>query len=118
MRLRLVIDVNLSPDWLAALAANGWQSLHWCSVGSPRAKDREIMANAHIVFTDDLDFGTMLALTHVNGPSVPQVRSQNVLPDFLAPVVVAAPRQHEADLAAGALVVVDETKAQIRLLPI
>jgi predicted nuclease of predicted toxin-antitoxin system len=70
------------------------------------------------VFTHDLDFGTMLALTHAAGPNVLQVRGQDVLPDHMAPLVVAALRQHEADLAAGAIVVVDERKSRVRVLPL
>ena len=84
--------------------------------------DREIIDwardNDYGVFTHDLDFGTMLALTHASGPSVIQFRGQNVLPDHLAPMVVAALNQHESDLAAGALVVVDEAKSRVRILPI
>ena len=75
-------------------------------------------ANAHLVFAHDLDFGTMLALTHATGPSVIQVRGQNVLPDHMGPIVVAALHQHEKDLADGALVVVDESKSRVRVLPI
>ena len=71
---------------------------------SPR-KDRTIMdwcvANGYIVFTHDLDFGTMLALTHAAGPSVLQVRAIDVLPDHLEGVVIGALKQHEADLASG-----------------
>lgn len=48
------------------------------------------LANAHVVFTHDLDFGTVLALTHANGPSVFQVRGQNVLPEDIGPIVIAA----------------------------
>jgi len=72
----------------------------------------------HVVFTHDQDFGTMLALTHAAGPSVIQVRGQNVLPDHLAPIVFAALKQHETDLASGALVVVDESRCRVRVLPI
>ena len=54
-------------------------------------------ANQYVVFTHDLDFGTMLALSHEAGPSVLQVRAQNVLPDHLAAAVVAALGQHEED---------------------
>ena len=75
-------------------------------------------ANAHVVFTHDLDFGTMLALTHVSGPSVIQVRGQDVLPERMAPTVLAALTQHEKDLADGALVVVDKSKSRVRVLPI
>jgi predicted nuclease of predicted toxin-antitoxin system len=70
------------------------------------------------VFTHDLDFGTTLALTHAAGPSVLQIRGHNVLPDHMESVVVAALRQHDADLAAGALVVVDEKRSRVRVLPI
>jgi len=75
-------------------------------------------ANGYIVFTHDLDFGTLLALTHKTGLSVLQVRGENVLPDHLGNFVVAVIRQHEADLESGALVVVEERKNRVRVLPI
>lgn len=60
----------------------------------------------------------MLALTHATGPSIPQVRGQNVLPEGIGPEVIAALRQHEAALATGALVVVDPKKSRVRVLPL
>jgi predicted nuclease of predicted toxin-antitoxin system len=75
------------------------------------------LTNRYIVFTHDLDFGTTLALTHATGPSVLQVRGQDVLPEDIGAVVIAALRQHEAALAAGALVVVDSKKSRVRVLP-
>jgi hypothetical protein len=39
------------------------------------------------------------------------------LPDHLAKLVVAALAQHDADLAGGAIVVVDEGKCRVRVLP-
>ena len=74
--------------------------------------------SGHIVFTHDLDFGTLLAQTHALGPSVIQVRSKDVLPDKLVHIVVAALNQHSFELAAGALVVVDDARSRVRLLPI
>jgi predicted nuclease of predicted toxin-antitoxin system len=122
MSVKILIDMNLSPDWVSVLQQDGWQAIHWSTVGDPRATDREIMdwalAKSHVVFTHDLDFGTMLALTHATGPSVLQLRSDDILPDHLAGVVIAALRQHDTDLAAGALVVVDESKQRVRILPI
>ena len=68
MRPKLLVDMNLSPEWVPMLQRHGWEAVHWSDVGNPRAGDREIMdwAVAHecIVFTHDLDFGTMLALAH------------------------------------------------------
>ena len=122
MSIKLVIDMNLSPDWVPVLSGHGWQAIHWSAVGDPRASDRTIMEWAvkheHVVFTHDLDFGTMLALSHTTGPSVLQVRGQDVLPDHLDDVVTAAQKQHDVDLASGALVVVDETGTRVRVLPI
>ncbi len=122
MSVRLVVDMNLSVEWVAELARHGWAAVHWSAVGDPRAEDAAIMAwaraNGHVVFTHDLDFGTTLALTHATGPSVLQVRGQAVLPEDIGPVVVAALRQHDAALAAGALVVVDVRKSRVRVLPL
>jgi predicted nuclease of predicted toxin-antitoxin system len=122
MSIKILIDMNLSPDWVPLLQRAGWSAVHWSTVGEPRATDREIMswaaANCHVVFTHDLDFGTILALTHRTGPSVLQVRSRDVLPDRLGKLVVAAVRQHETDLESGALVVVDESRQRVRILPI
>jgi len=72
----------------------------------------------HVVFTHDLDFGTLLALTRASGPSVVQVRAQDVLPDHLEAVVVSAIRRYEAQLQKGALVTVDEARGKVRMLPI
>ena len=122
MSVKVLIDMNLSPDWVPLLANAGWSAIHWSAVGDPRATDRTIMdwavANGYIVFTHDLGFGTALALTHQTGPSVLQVRAQNVLPDHMGTLVIAALRQYDADLASGALVVVDESRCRARILPI
>jgi predicted nuclease of predicted toxin-antitoxin system len=122
MSVQLVVDMNLSPEWTAELARHGWSAVHWSAVGDPRADDSAIMAwavtNSYVVFTHDLDFGTILALTHATGPSVLQVRSQDVLPEHIGPMVFAALRQHDAALAAGALVVVEAKKSRVRILPI
>jgi predicted nuclease of predicted toxin-antitoxin system len=122
MSVKILIDMNLSPDWVPFLQQHGWSAVHWSNVGDPRAGDRILLdwalTNNHIVFTHDLDFGTALALTHATGPSVLQVRTQEPLPDRVGPVVIAALRQHDADLAAGALIVVDPGRFRVRILPL
>ena len=71
MSVQLVVDMNLPVAWVAELAHHGWSAVHWSTVGDPRAEDSVIMAwalaNGRVVFTHDLDFGTMLALTHATG---------------------------------------------------
>ena len=40
MSIKLVIDMNLSPDWVPVLNDHGWQAIHWSAIGDPRASDR------------------------------------------------------------------------------
>jgi predicted nuclease of predicted toxin-antitoxin system len=122
MSLRIVIDMNLSVEWIPLLEQAGWAAVHWSAVGDPRAEDATIMAWAsahqHAVFTHDLDFGTALALTHAGEPSVIQVRANCVLPEHIGAVVLASLRQYERELSAGALVVVEPAKSRVRVLPL
>lgn len=121
MSAKIVIDMNLSVEWVGELTRHGWHAVHWSTVGDPRADDAAIMAwawaNDYTVFTHDLDFGTMLAQTQAKGPSVLQIRTVSALPEDIGSVVIAALRQYDAALTAGALVVVDEKKSRVRVLP-
>lgn len=114
--------MNLSPQWCDALAKHGFAAMHWSSVGSRDAEDNEIFAwartNGYVVFTNDLDFGAILASTGETGPSVLQIRMQRLLPSDAEPLVIAALRQFASALDRGALVVVDESRARARILPL
>ncbi len=120
--MKLLVDMNLSPDWVGLLKQAGWETLHWSSVGNHRAADSEIMAwakqNGCVVFTHDLDFGTILALTQAEGPSVIQVRTQDVTPSAIEKLVVNALRQFQTQLEKGALIVLDEAQVRARILPL
>ncbi|BAY61191.1 hypothetical protein NIES22_12520 [Calothrix brevissima NIES-22] len=120
--MKILLDMNLSPDWVPVLESAGFAAVHWSTIGNPSATDKEIMAwaltNDYIVFTHDLDFGTLLAMTQADAPSVIQVRSQDILPANLGNLVINALRQFQQELAMGALVTVDEAKAKVRILPI
>ena len=64
MTVKLLVDMNLSPDWVPVLKSHGWSVVHWSTVGDPRASDRTIMEWAakheYVVLTHDLDFSAML----------------------------------------------------------
>lgn len=103
--MKLLIDMNLSPQWIEVFERNGWQAVHWSSVRDPRSADRVIMdwarVNQYVVFTHDLDFGTLLAVTQAEGPSVIQVRAQDVFPKHLEGIVIKALKQYEPCLSQG-----------------
>jgi predicted nuclease of predicted toxin-antitoxin system len=120
--LKLLIDMNLSPRWTGVLAADGHAPTHWSTVGRLDATDSEIMGYAaehgFVVLTHDLDFGTLLAASRSSGPSVVQLRADDVSPEASAAAVMAALKQTENDLLTGALVTVDVARTRIRLLPL
>ena len=76
------------------------------------------MSDDALIAVADEVFQSLQRTGLASGPSVIQVRGQNVLPDHMVSIVVAALKQHTADLVAGALVVVDESQSRVRVLPI
>lgn len=120
--MKILIDMNLAPAWVEVLQADGWDAVHWSTVGHPSAIDQTIMdwarAYDYVVFTHDLDFGAILAVSHAAKPSVIQVRTQDLLPQHLSAVLLTVLRQYQAVLEAGALIVVDEQKLRVRILPL
>lgn len=120
--VKLVIDMNLSPAWVTLLRQQGFEAWHWSAIGAPNAPDTAIMQwareNQAVVFTHDLDFGILLAVTQAGRPSVIQVRTQDVSPAHLGGIVVNVLKAHADALGSGALVTVDEARARVRILPI
>lgn len=74
--------------------------------------------NDHLIFTHDLDFGAALALTKAESPSVIQVRTQNVSVKYLSKMVVHTMQKYINFLESGALIILDENKRRIRILPL
>ena len=120
--MKLLIDMNLSPDWVEALSAEGIDAVHWSKLGSSSASDKELMAwaksNGHIVLTHDLDFGAILAATNAEAPSVVQLRFQDLVPSHAKQLVVKVLNTYRHELEQGALISLDEDKARVRILPL
>lgn len=74
--------------------------------------------NGYVVFTHDLDFGALLAITGAEAPSVFQIRTEDVSPDALGPRAISTLSRFAPQLVAGALVVVDEARERVRILPL
>jgi predicted nuclease of predicted toxin-antitoxin system len=120
--MKLLIDMNLSPLWVATFTSAGYDAVHWSSVGDPRAADAEIaawaLANDCVIFTHDLDFSALLALAHAAGPSVIQIRTQDVFPSAIGPLITKSLKDFEVALSQGALISIDERRARVRILPL
>lgn len=120
--MKLLLDMNLSPDWLNVFSVAGLRAIHWSEVGAADAPDSALFTwahrNGHVLFTHDLNFSAMLPIASGDSPSVFKVRTQDISPAAAGPRVVSVLRRFEADLAAGALLVMDELRQRIRLLPL
>ena len=120
--MTILVDMNLSRDWCKFLSEAGYEAIHWSAIGAAPAPDEEIMSYAqqhrYVVFTEDLDFGILLARNRLNGPSVIQVRTGMNLPRQIGDKVIEALAQARPYLEAGALLSIGPAHNRITLLPI
>ncbi len=120
--MKLIVDMNLSPRWVALFAGAGIEAMHWSALGAMNAPDTEIMAyaseNDYVVLTHDLDFSAILAVTHGEKPSVVQIRAEDVSPDMIGKQVIVALRQMASELEEGALLTIDPYRTRLRVLPL
>ena len=120
--MKLIVDMNLSPRWVAVLADAGIEAAHWSTLGAHDAADAAIMTyantNDYVVLTHDLDFSAILAATQGEKPSVVQIRAEDVSPDMIGTQVIAALRQMASELDEGALLTIDPDRTRLRVLPL
>lgn len=120
--MKVLVDMNLSPHWVAALQAAGVEARHWSTVGASTASDEEVLiwvaANGFVLLTHDLDFGTILAFSGAATPSVIQIRSEDLRPKTLAGRVASTVRRLAETLVEGAIVTIEPARDRVRILPL
>ena len=119
--MKIVIDMNLSPEWEPVFS--GYCEIkHWSRIGDSDTPDEFILhwakENRHVILTNDLDFGAILAATHFESPSVFQIRSQILDPLIIGTIVLSCFQHFEQDLKSGAVVSYDPKRARVRRLPL
>jgi len=60
----------------------------------------------------------MLAHSNSSGPSVIQIRNQNILPDNSGKIIRSVLESYNELLEQGALIVIEEFQHRIRILPL
>lgn len=120
--MRLLIDMNLSPEWAESLRESGLDATHWSRLGVANAPDHEIFAHARaeglVILTQDLDFSQILFETAANGPSTILLRLGDELNFRTRRRVVGIILQCRSEIESGALLVIDEQKTRLRTLPL
>jgi len=120
--MNIVLDMNIPETWEHFLNRAGHDAIHWSRIGDIRADDDTIMEwardHGYVVFTHDLDFGSLLFTTNAADPSVLQLRVQHIVPDVVGNAVLEALVTAADALKSGALVTIDPRRHRIRLLPL
>jgi predicted nuclease of predicted toxin-antitoxin system len=120
--VRFLIDECLPARMAELLRAAGHDCTHVNELGLGGQPDEQIMATAdrenRILVSADTDFGELLANAPVLAPSVILLRRTDKQARSLAAVVLANLGQVTDDLAAGALIVISDTRIRARRLPI
>jgi predicted nuclease of predicted toxin-antitoxin system len=120
--MRFLIDMNLSPAWVDFLQQEQFEAIHWSGVGPGTASDKDIMSWArkhdYVVITADLDFGSILAATGGERPSVIQLRGDRIMPGTIGNILLDCIRTAQEELTSGALISLDTGRARLRILPL
>jgi predicted nuclease of predicted toxin-antitoxin system len=120
--VKLLIDESLSGRVARLFVDAGHDAVHVGNLGLLGRPDTDVMAAAlesgRSVVSADTDFGELLAIGRHPGPSVVLLRRAPHRPDDQVKLVLAVLDQVEADLDAGAVVVLGGGRARVRRLPI
>jgi predicted nuclease of predicted toxin-antitoxin system len=120
--MRLLLDMGLSPATAAALRAAGHDADHVSERGPNTMADERILeiarAENRVVVTFDLDFPRLLALQRTVQASVILFRVESADTARLTAWLTDLLPRYQADLEAGAILVVDGNRERIRNLPI
>lgn len=120
--MKVVIDMNLSVEWVSILRLEGLDVVHWREVGGKTDADVVILEwaakNESVILTQDLDFPWLLASTRAVGPSVMLLRLRNELDPLCQRRIAAIIKRLAKELEAGCLAVVDDFRERIKLLPL
>jgi predicted nuclease of predicted toxin-antitoxin system len=114
--------MGVSLTTVGALRAASHDAVPLRDEGLIRLPDPDIVAKAlaerRVVLTFDLDFGDILAIAGSEGPSVVIFRLRNQTPAAVNPRLFRVIDECAAELAGGALVIVEDEGFRVRRLPI
>ena len=120
--MRFLADAGISPGTVEFLRRRGHDAVHVRELTMQRADDRLIAERARserrILLTFDLDFGAILAVGVVDRPSAVIFRLADERADSVNRRLEAVLSDQAEALQSGALILVEDARYRIRMLPI
>lgn len=120
--MRFLADMGVSMRVVEWLRSSGHDAIHLRDEGLQKLPNGEIFQKAireqRIVLTFDLDFGEIVAGSGGAGVSVILFRLRNTRADFLIQRLKSVLEQSTQNLAAGAVVLVEDGRHRVRRMPI
>ena len=120
--MKFLLDVHFGSGLARLLEEKGHHCRLVSQVADLRSSDAFILSlareNNEIVLTHDLDFGTLLAFSQANQPSVVIFRIEKINNERFAELLLANWDLMKDPLEKGALVVIESHSVRIRELPI
>jgi predicted nuclease of predicted toxin-antitoxin system len=120
--MKFLADLCISQSSVKWLREQGHEAVHARDINLHRAADEEIIgtarANGMIVLTCDLDFGDIMAASREKYPSVLIFRLDNSVPGNINRRLLQVLQESYIALSEGALIIVEEARHRVRLLPV
>ena len=120
--MRFLADAGISPRTVDFQRRQKHDAVHVRDLAMQRTSDRIVVERARsegrVVLTFDLGFGAILALGVVSDPSAIIFRLADERSDAVNRRLDAVLSEQSAALQSGALILVEDARYRIRLLPI
>lgn len=120
--IRLLADMNLSPQTVVALRQAGWDIIRVLEVLPATAPDAEILDFARqenrVILTQDLDFSMLIALSGYNQPSLITLRLASSELNLVNKKLLEILPRIEQELQKGCAITIEDSSVRIRKLPI